>query len=454
MTARSDRAQRRAQTPVKQRARPVRLRLDADAHNDAEEVEVSSGVTIAVADGGRRPGDGDGGDSDGGDGDSSIDGEGGEDNDAGRRTTARTAPNRQRAAASRVSDDLDSMDRWDALTPGQQRAMTRRFGVVSPRVLVPVTPMAAEAAPTSSQRRKCKQLNLVDFRGKADESAEAWLATIPEEVERQRKLGGDSWTAEELYYRVTTHLKDGTSRWLTTVSVNMADKDRTFEYLVARLRAKYGRRKNMWQIQQRLAKRVQEPGERLQDFAESLSQIGFGKRNLEDTVKFAIDTCGEFGEGLRVTDWREAERRYRANRGLNGEGEVGSKRKRASAEADPINWKRLGLGLGGDDSPPSFDTSGKAVSQLADKARKDPLSLAALEALMIVAEGSSAKTTADKMSKPKAAQALEVTSVAAAGDDAGADNRPHGHGGPSPATGGDGRGFGGGRGARRGGGGR
>ncbi|GMF49643.1 unnamed protein product [Phytophthora fragariaefolia] len=361
MTARSDRAQRHAQTPVRKRARPARLRLDADAHKAAEEVEVSSGVTIVVADGGRRPGD-----CDGGDGGSSNDGEGGEDDDAGRRKTARTAPNRQRAAASRVSDDLDSMDWWDALTPGQQRAMMRRFVVDPPRVLAPATPVATEAAPTSRQRRKCKQLNLIDFRGKADKSVEAWLPTIPEEVERQRMLGGDSWTAEELYYGVTAHLKDGASRWLTTVSVNMADEDRTFEYLVARLRAKYGRRENMWQIQHRLAKRVQEPGERLQDFAESLSQIGLGKRvpdesyvgafiaginneitatqirtrepkNLEDAVKFSIDTCGEFGEGLGVTDWREAERRYRANRGLDGEGEVGSKRTSASAESGPIN---------------------------------------------------------------------------------------------------------------------
>ncbi|GMF28769.1 unnamed protein product [Phytophthora fragariaefolia] len=98
--------------------------------------------------------------------------------------------------------------------------------------------------------------------------------------------------------------------------------------------------------------------------------------------------------------------RYRVNRGLDGEGEVGSKRKRASAEADPINWKRPGLGLGGGDSAPQFDTSDKAVSRLADKARKGPLSWAALQALMIVAESSSAKPRADKASKPKAAQAL------------------------------------------------
>ncbi|GMF28767.1 unnamed protein product [Phytophthora fragariaefolia] len=166
---------------VRQRARPARLRLDADAHNDAEEVEVSSGVTIAVADGGRRPGNG--GDSDGGNGGSGNDSEGDDDDDTGSRTTARTAPNRQRAAANRVSDDLDSMIWWDALTPGQLRAIMRRFAVEPLRVLAPAAPVATEAAPTSSRRRKCKQLNLVDFRGNADESVEAWLATILEKVE-------------------------------------------------------------------------------------------------------------------------------------------------------------------------------------------------------------------------------------------------------------------------------
>eukprot|EP00644_Phytophthora_capsici_P017360 jgi/Phyca11/125185/e_gw1.57.239.1 len=145
-----------------------------------------------------------------------------------------------------------------------------------------------------------KTLNLEDFRVTAAESVEAWLATIPQEVERQAGLGGDTWTAEELYYGVTAHLKDAASKWLITLSETMRDEDKTLSYL--------------------------QPGERLSDYAAVLMDIGFGQRvsaetyveafisginnpttatqirayepqTLEDAVQFAEDKCGDYGEG-------------------------------------------------------------------------------------------------------------------------------------------------------------
>ncbi|OWY97964.1 putative Polyprotein [Phytophthora megakarya] len=178
-----------------------------------------------------------------------------------------------------------------------------------------------------------KALHLEDFRGTADEPVEAWLATIPQEVERQAGLGGHTWTAEELYYGVTAHVKVRTSTWLTTLTSSMRREDKTLEFLVRKLRKKYGRRDNVFKVQQRLVERVQKPGERLSDYADVLTNIGFGHRvpvikfpqksfvnginnqtavmqmkghnpkTLEDAVQYAEDTCGEYGEGFRVTDW-------------------------------------------------------------------------------------------------------------------------------------------------------
>ncbi|KAL3661793.1 hypothetical protein V7S43_013088 [Phytophthora oleae] len=100
-----------------------------------------------------------------------------------------------------------------------------------------------------------KTLNMVDLKGTSAESVEAWLAAIPQEVERQAGLGGDIWTAEELYYGVTAHVKDAASMWLITLTENMRKEDKTLSYLVRKMRKKYERRDNIFKIQQRLAAR-------------------------------------------------------------------------------------------------------------------------------------------------------------------------------------------------------
>ncbi|KAE9355260.1 hypothetical protein PR003_g2932 [Phytophthora rubi] len=95
---------------------------------------------------------------------------------------------------------------WEALTPRQPRAMMKRFQE--------------------------------EFKEAAGESGEAWLATIPLEIERQASLGGDTWTATELYYGATARLKDGATKWLITMFDNIREEDKNLAYLIRMLRKK------------------------------------------------------------------------------------------------------------------------------------------------------------------------------------------------------------------------
>ncbi|KAE9018634.1 hypothetical protein PR001_g14084 [Phytophthora rubi] len=247
------------------------------------------------------------------------------------------------------------------------------------------TPTAAPPlAPV--RRHKRKKLWIDDFRSTADESVEAWLATVPQEVQRQPALDGEVWTSEELYYGATAHLKGATSKWLIGISETLDSNERTFEQLTRGLPITAA------QV------RTVEP------------------QTLEEAVQFAVDKCGELGEGRKITDWRVAKKRYREDRELaeDENAAAGRNKKPKTAFADQIDWSRLGLGFGGGaDVPPSFDTSGKAVSGLAKASAKDPLSLAALQVLMIAAKmgDSGSKPAANR---PKASKVQDTEESAAA----------------------------------------
>ncbi|GMF63983.1 unnamed protein product [Phytophthora fragariaefolia] len=348
-----------ATAPKKQLQPRTRVRLSAAGGDteEGEEVVVSSGVTITATESDHHDSsddDGDNNDGNHGDGNNGRDGSGraGEDDrgcdGADGNGGERQQPGRMPAPVqTQQSDDLGEMDWWDALTPRQQQAMMKRFIMQPPTAAPAPQPVILQMpAPPPAQghpsRRMMKRLHLEDFRGTDGESVEAWLATIPQEVERQAGLGGDTWPAAELYYGATAHLKDGAMNWLIMMTKNMREEDKNLAYLVQMMRKKYGRR-DMFRIQQRLAARVQQPGERLSDFAASLTSIGFGKRvpaesyvealinginnetaamqvrtyepaTLDETVQFAEDKCGEYGEGFKVIDWRVAKRRYREER--------------------------------------------------------------------------------------------------------------------------------------------
>ncbi|GMF24517.1 unnamed protein product [Phytophthora fragariaefolia] len=388
---------------------PVRLGNNDDSENDT--VLVSGNVRIAVA--------GDTGPGDDSSGDENADNNRphrGDDGNSRRQETPRrerpparaAASNQQEQDADVEDDNLNDMSWWDISTPAQQRSMAKR--------LVAVTPMAPTPAPAPQtivvreQRPRRKELKIDDFKGKPGESVEAWLASVLEEVKNQERLGGDTWTAGELFRGAVQHLKGKAQKWYISLIETMEPDDCTFAFLVERMRAKYDPRDNAWQIQQRLAKRAQKPGERLRDFADSLLDIGFGKRvsaetyveaflngmnnevmatqtrgsdpqTLEEAVQYAEDKCGEYGEGRKVTGWEEARRRYRTDRDSAGDDGTGRKKKERSEMSGQIDWMKLGLGFGGE-SRPVYDTAGRVVSGLAEKAKEDPLSLAAIQALM------------------------------------------------------------------------
>jgi hypothetical protein len=204
------------------------------------------------------------------------------------------------------------------------------------------------------------------------------------------------------------------------VSENIEPGERTLEFITMRLRKKYGRRETGWQTQERLRKRVQQPGERVDAFADSLVNIGSGKRvlvesfidafldglnnqiaaaqmrswsltTLEEAVQAVIETWGEFADGRKVTEWREASRLYRRGP-QQDENDAAKRNVEPKNEPVPqIDWAKLGLGLGGsknDDAAPRYDNCGKAVGGLATSGRMPPegaLPLAALQAIAFAA---------------------------------------------------------------------
>lgn len=267
---------------------------------------------------------------------------------------------------------------------------------------------------------------------------EAWLATIPQEVERQLSLGGDTWSALELFYGATAYLKEDASEWLITLREIMHEEDKNLAYLVKMMRKKFGRRESMFRAQQRLAARRQMPGERLVDYARQLTRIGFETRvpaeyyvdafinglnnenvamiiqtcnptTLDEAVQFACDKCGEYGEGPTVTDWRVAKRRYREDDcGADEDAQPARKKIVGTDAMDSLDWKKLGLGFGGTNTSPMYDEGGRVVSRLEETAKKDLLSMAALRAMLMVA-GAEPDQSTTASTKVKIARTLEVS---------------------------------------------
>ncbi|POM70943.1 Gag-pol fusion protein, partial [Phytophthora palmivora] len=86
-------------------------------------------------------------------------------------------------------------------------------------------------------------------------------------------------------------------------------------------------------------------------------------------------------------DWRVAKRRYRDERGLGiGDEDIQPLRKKSATNpVDQLDWSKMGFGFGGDESPPKFDMKGNAISSWSKSAKKDPLSIAALQVLIMTA---------------------------------------------------------------------
>ncbi|GMF36063.1 unnamed protein product [Phytophthora fragariaefolia] len=121
------------------------------------------------------------------------------------------------------------MSWWDVMTPEQQRSMVQRLAAATP--MAAPTPQTI-AVPVRDQKPRQKEMRVDDFSGKPGESVEAWLASVLEEVKNQEHLGGDTWTAGELFHGAAQHLKGKAQKWYISLTETMGPSDRTFAFLV------------------------------------------------------------------------------------------------------------------------------------------------------------------------------------------------------------------------------
>ncbi|KAL3660335.1 hypothetical protein V7S43_014489 [Phytophthora oleae] len=141
--------------------------------------------------------------------------------------------------------------------------------------------LVARSSLTVMMKREYRmKLDIDNFTGCGDQQVEWWLLGADQAAERQRVLGGEVWTPLELYYGVSEHLKDDAERWFCRISI--PTKDRTFKHLATLLKRRFGRHENMYQTQMRMARRMQQPGERLDDLAANLRNIGVVHAKLPD----------------------------------------------------------------------------------------------------------------------------------------------------------------------------
>ncbi|GMG16831.1 unnamed protein product [Phytophthora fragariaefolia] len=438
----------------------TRLRLSNDT-GGTDEVEVSSSVAVRTA-GADDPDDapdnnwvhelGDGRDARGGQreerDDAGRDGNarGRDDRDDEDSQSGRGSHGGRPAAARRVTRPIDGLvggiDTGTTAFHDEKVSPSATGSKYSGWDAMPTPPPVVVQARNS----KVKKLDIEDFEGLLGDSIEAWLSTVRQAVQRQEVLGGDTWTSAELYFGARAHLKGNANKWLVVMNEGMSEEDYTFEYLTSKLRKKYGRRENAWKIQKRLSQRKQQPGERLDIFVNSLTNIGFGKRvamesyleafydgmnnqdaaahvctmgptTLSEALEYAVSAYGEYGAGRKVTCWQGAQRRYHVDSDDEEKPSAAPTKKSESKTgmSPTINWEQLGLGFGGRDTAPKYDDSGKPISGLAGSTagRDSSLPLAALQAIAVAAgigqaTAARALTTRSESSKPKTAKTLEV----------------------------------------------
>ncbi|GMF49463.1 unnamed protein product [Phytophthora fragariaefolia] len=183
-------------------------------------------------------------------------------------------------------------------------------------------------------------------------------------------------------------------------------------YLTSRRRRKYGRSENAWQNQKTLSQRSEQPGERLDSFVNSLTNIGFGKRVAMESYLEA------FYDGLN----KPKRLRTRAHlqpatlsEALGFTENVYGDRSEPSDQLVPVGFgvrrqQRQGRA-------PRYDGSGKEVSGLAGpvSGREGGLPLAALQAVAVAAgigQAMAARTTRAEASKQWTANTLEVKAEA------------------------------------------
>ncbi|POM58644.1 putative Polyprotein [Phytophthora palmivora] len=208
-------------------------------------------------------------------------------------------------------------------SPEQQRAMMIQLltpAGISP-VAVPSLPKPQPETTAATISLKKKKLEIEYFSGAAGENYTSQVA-----------LYGEEWSSEDLFFGVSAHLKDAARKWFIKLSSEIPPHCRTMEYLSRKLQETYGSQENVWEIEFKLMKRQQQPGELLRDFANCLDEIGAGHtsiptqcyvdvfirgmnnevmsqsvrtagvQTLEQAVNYAVRNCGKYGQGCEITD--------------------------------------------------------------------------------------------------------------------------------------------------------
>ncbi|EGZ05621.1 hypothetical protein PHYSODRAFT_342411 [Phytophthora sojae] len=231
-----------------------------------------------------------------------------------------------------------------------------------------------------------------------------------------------------------------TDKWLETVILKVHSKtqeqDRNFEHLTTQLTQMYGSHESLYQIQLEMAKRVQQPGERLRDFADSLREIGVahpdipedwyveafirGINNtdwamvvriqkptaLSDAAQFAVENFGDYGEGYQVKQWQKAAALYRGRQHCNGLA-AGEARTEFPGR-NPVKMQHQD-----DARPPRYDTRGR---RLADQ-RNEALSPAARHAIAVaVRVGEAAVLTTSRSAIRNSNEADRIEGARRSGD--------------------------------------
>ncbi|KAI9990491.1 hypothetical protein PInf_021519 [Phytophthora infestans] len=272
-------------------------------------------------------------------------------------------------------------------------------------------PSPAPVIPTVvEQRPKRKKLEVEDFAGTAGENVVSWLEAVKQ--------------AQQMQMVTPSEMKNAA-------------------YLEWHLRDTYGSRESAWDVQLRLVQRRQQPGELLQDYANSLTELGTGHPGLtsflyvdafarglnnkisaqavrtakpltlEQAVSFSIENCGKYGEGAEVNNWELAAQMREKNRG----NEAHHASVATTAEpADQLDWTKLGLNIGASgDKPPRYDPEGRPLEEITTVrglGKSGFFPLAALQAIEAATRATVGEQKATRVSvtpgKQKVAKAMEI----------------------------------------------
>ncbi|KAE9163518.1 hypothetical protein PF004_g30120 [Phytophthora fragariae] len=324
-------------------------------------------------------------------------------------------------------DGLESMSWWDALAPGHQRALMKRF------VMQPLA-----VAPPRDLSRITKKLNVDEFSGAHGESVEVWLAKVATAAERQEVLDGEDWAPQQLFYGATARLHGAAGNWFIGMNPRIAPADRTFGHLASLLREAFGDHTSIFKTELKLLERKQQPAERLHDFASSLRAIGFGHgeidqgcyveafisginnpniealvrtkspQTLEDAARIAVRVGGDYGEGFRVQDWRIAERRF------------GEDRHYGSDDDKHRRLATLRMKQGSHDMPPVYTYRGEQQTTTTERGLTAAALGAIADAVIVRLAGRNLQTSDEVIT----ATTLSVTKTAIAANTAEAEMRP------------------------------